>query len=62
MIKTCPSYFKLPNEDNQHLKCATVGCDEYGLVYLVGEWNGLTRLNSKEQEAWIAQMLFDDPD
>jgi len=61
MTRTCPSCFKLPYEDNSHLKCVTVGCDEYDLVYLVGEWNKLTRLSFKEEEARIASMLFNDP-
>lgn len=61
MTKTCPECFKLPDEDNSHLRCVTVGCDEYNLVYLVGEWNKLPRLSSKEEEDRIAHMLFNDP-
>ena len=59
MIKTCPNCNTKPDVNKGYINCVNTECNDSGLVYLTGEWNSLDR--SKESEARIADMLFQDP-
>ena len=52
MIKTCPKCSTTPAQ-NGYIKCANNDCEEFNVEYLAHEWQGLSRLNFKDEEGTL---------